>query len=59
MNLDSHFTELRQIRADLKGISPKLSIYAKLKLREKELMKVVGQRELPYNPIPKKQLNET
>lgn len=46
---DSWYTELAEIQQTLRGISPKLSLYAKLKQREKELLELTGgQRTDPF-----------
>lgn len=47
MSLDSCLVELRHLRTEMNGISPKLSTYAKLKVREKELLEMIGKREGP------------
>ncbi len=40
---DAAWTELMIIQKEMKGISPKVSTYAKLKIREQELLKRLGK----------------
>lgn len=48
MSLDSCLVELRHVRAEMNGISPKLSVYHKLKEREKELLTLIGKDPLQH-----------
>lgn len=43
MNKDALLIDLRRVRLDMQGISPKVSTYAKLKAREAELLKQIGK----------------
>lgn len=43
---DSLIIELQDIKQEMIGISPKLSVYAKLKEREKQILKLIGDIEV-------------
>ncbi len=45
MNRDSLYKELDDVQRDMRGISPRLSLYAKLKAKETELLAKVGGLE--------------
>jgi hypothetical protein len=42
---DSYINEYYQIRADLKGISPKLELYKVLHKRMQELAEIIGEEK--------------
>lgn len=44
MNQDALLIDLRQVRAELRGISPKLSLYTVLKARETQILGKLGKK---------------
>lgn len=42
MSVDSLLIDLKHVRSEMHGINPKVSIYAKLKIREEALLKLLG-----------------